>query len=57
MEPSVDAREWGRRQAAASPPWSEEKWRRVAAILGMEIAPAATPALGPAPDDRPSEAA
>ncbi len=39
MEPSVDAREWGRRQAAASPQWSEDKWRRVAATLGMKLAP------------------
>jgi len=39
MEPSVDARDWGRRQAASSPPWSEGKWRRVAALLGMKLAP------------------
>lgn len=39
MEPSVDARDWGRRQAAASPPWSEDKWRRVAELLGMQLAP------------------
>jgi hypothetical protein len=39
MEPSVDARDWGRRQAAASPPWSEDKWRRVAALLGMRLVP------------------
>jgi hypothetical protein len=39
MEPSAAAREWGQRQAAASPPWTEEKWRRVAAVLGMELAP------------------
>lgn len=36
MEP-IDAREWGRRQAEASPVWSEEKWRRVGAILGVEL--------------------
>ena len=41
MESSVDPCEWGRRQAAASPPWSEDKWRRVAALLGMELAPPA----------------
>jgi hypothetical protein len=32
-----DAREWGRRQAEASPVWSEDKWRRVGAILGIEL--------------------
>jgi hypothetical protein len=36
VEPT-DAREWGRRQAEASPVWSEEKWRRVGAILGVEL--------------------
>jgi hypothetical protein len=57
MEPSADAREWGRRQAAASPPWSEEKWRRVAALLGMRLAPPRTPDRSQAKDDRRSEAA
>jgi hypothetical protein len=42
MEPSAAAREWGQRQAAASPRWTEEKWRRVAAILGVELAPASS---------------
>jgi hypothetical protein len=36
LEP-VSARDWGRRQAAASPRWSEEKWRRVGLILGVEF--------------------
>ena len=31
--------EWGRRQAAASPVWSEEKWQRVAALLGIRWLP------------------
>ena len=42
MEPSAAAREWGRRQAAASPRWSEEKWQRIAALLGMRLTPAST---------------
>jgi hypothetical protein len=41
MEPSAAAREWGQRQAATSPRWSEEKWRRVAALLGMKLSPTA----------------
>lgn len=31
------AREWGRRQAQASPQWSEEKWQRVATLLGIRF--------------------
>ena len=55
MESCVDPREWGRRQAASSPCWSEDKWRRVAAILGMELA---TPAPAENRDDaQPAEAA
>ncbi len=42
MEPSASAREWGKRQAAASPPWSEDKWRRIATLLGMQLASPAT---------------
>jgi hypothetical protein len=34
---SVSAREWGRRQAAASPVWSEQKWQRIGAILGVDL--------------------
>lgn len=37
----VDAREWGRRQAARSPQWSEAKWRRVSLILGVRFLPEA----------------
>lgn len=40
MEPSPAAREWGQRQAAASPRWTEKKWQRVAAVLGMKLTPA-----------------
>lgn len=57
MEPSVDAREWGRRQAAASPRWSEDKWRRVAAILGMKLAPPESIDRGQTRDDEHGEAA
>jgi hypothetical protein len=37
MAQPVSAREWGREQARNSPPWSEEKWRRVGAIFGVEF--------------------
>ena len=57
MEQSVDAREWGRRQAAASPRWSEDKWRRVAAILGMKLAIPASTDQSRVQDDGSSEAA
>jgi hypothetical protein len=57
MEPSVDARDWGRRQAAASPRWSEDKWRRVAAILGMKLAPPESIDRGQTRDDEHTEAA
>lgn len=36
---SISAQEWGRRQAAVSPVWSEEKWQRVAALLGIRWLP------------------
>jgi hypothetical protein len=36
---SISAQEWGRRQAAASPVWSEEKWQRIAALLGIRWLP------------------
>jgi hypothetical protein len=57
MEQSVDAREWGRRQAAASPRWSEDKWRRVAAILGMKLATPASTDQSRVQNDGRSEAA
>lgn len=37
MEPSEDAISWGKRQAEQAPTWTEEKWQRIAAILGMTI--------------------
>jgi hypothetical protein len=42
---SISAQEWGRRQAAASPVWSEEKWQRVAALLGIRWLPSDEPAV------------
>jgi hypothetical protein len=33
----VDTVEWGRRQAARAPEWSEAKWRRVARVFGVEL--------------------
>jgi len=57
MEPTVDPREWGRRQAAASPPWSEEKWLRVAALLGMRLVPPTSADRGQADREQHTEAA
>ena len=37
------AQEWGRRQAAAAPPWSDAKWRRMCAVLGVGLAPPSQP--------------
>lgn len=31
------AREWGHRLARESPHWSEEKWQRVATLLGIRF--------------------
>lgn len=36
------AQDWGRRQAEAAPPWSDEKWKRVSAILRIKVAEPAT---------------
>jgi hypothetical protein len=36
---SISPQEWGRRQAATSPVWSEEKWQRIAALLGIRWLP------------------
>jgi hypothetical protein len=47
---AVSAREWGRRRAAESPAWSEEKWRRVGAILGLELDEPATAVVVRIPD-------
>jgi len=35
---AISAREWGLRAASSSPAWSEAKWRRVCATLGVEYA-------------------
>lgn len=40
MEAPISAREWGREQARNSPVWSEDKWRRIGAIFGIEFAEA-----------------
>ena len=37
MDERVSAREWGRLQARSSPPWPEEKWRRIGAIFGVDF--------------------
>lgn len=31
------AREWGQRMAQQAPNWSEEKWQRVATLLGVRF--------------------
>ncbi|WP_157419839.1 hypothetical protein [Actinomadura kijaniata] len=37
MNPSPEAREWGKRQAARSPRWTDEKWNRVAVIFTITL--------------------
>jgi hypothetical protein len=50
---TVSAREWGRRQAAASPVWSERKWQRIGAILGVDLThPKDSPEDEPAVSER-----
>jgi hypothetical protein len=39
LQPSPEAIEWGRRQAARSPRWSDAKWQQVATIFGVILAP------------------
>jgi len=34
---SLSAREWGRRQAQASPAWTDEQWRCACALLGIDL--------------------
>jgi len=57
MDPDVDACEWGRRQAAASPRWSEDQWRRVAALLGTRLAAPPAADRSQAGNDQPVQAA
>ncbi|MGW5633243.1 hypothetical protein ACWEU6_38265, partial [Streptosporangium sandarakinum] len=45
----LSAREWGRRQAARSPRWTDEKWRRVATVFGVSVAE--TQHAGSRPDE------
>jgi hypothetical protein len=52
---SVSAREWGREQAAASPRWSQEKWKRVGLILGVEFIDDERPGRHCKPDQRPPD--
>ncbi len=37
-KPIESAEEWGRRQAASAPSWSDAKWQRICAILRINIA-------------------
>ena len=39
--PIPSAQEWGQHQAETAPPWSDAKWRRVNALLRIDIAPPA----------------
>ena len=54
---SISAQEWGRRQAAASPAWSEEKWQRVATLLGIRWLPSGGTAVVEDEADESPEAA
>ncbi|GAA3142258.1 hypothetical protein GCM10010466_36510 [Planomonospora alba] len=44
-------REWSKRKIAESPRWSPEKWRRIAAIHGIELADGPTRAESPSRED------
>ncbi|GAA3067879.1 hypothetical protein GCM10017600_20620 [Streptosporangium carneum] len=44
-------KEWCKRKIAESPRWSPEKWRRIAAIHGVELADGPTCAEAPAHKD------
>jgi hypothetical protein len=37
VEEGISGREWGLLQAGLSPAWSEEKWRRIGAIFGVDF--------------------
>lgn len=39
MQPSPEAVEWGKRQAAKSPHWTDAKWQQVATIFGVILTP------------------
>jgi len=39
LEPSPQARAWGKRQAARSPRWSDAKWNRIATLMGVTFTP------------------
>jgi hypothetical protein len=36
LEP-ITAQEWGRRQAAAAPAWTDDQWRRICAALRINL--------------------
>ncbi len=40
-EPIESPEEWGRRQAANAPRWSDEKWRRICGLLRINVDTAA----------------
>ncbi|BCB84466.1 hypothetical protein Psuf_017790 [Phytohabitans suffuscus] len=50
------AAEWGRRQAKAAPPWSDNKWLRICAVLRLNVAEKATDATQAGNDTRHTEA-
>ncbi|MES9541890.1 hypothetical protein [Actinomadura sp. NPDC000600] len=37
LQPTPEAVEWGKRQAAKSPQWSDAKWKRIGALLGVQL--------------------
>jgi hypothetical protein len=54
-EPIESAVEWGRRQAAKAPPWSDAKWRRICALLRINIDASADTAMNDDQADRHSQ--
>ena len=45
-EPIESPEEWGRRQAAKAPRWSDAKWRRICGLLRINVdTSVASPAL------------
>jgi hypothetical protein len=35
--PPPTPREWGMAQARLSPPWSDERWAKIAEVLGLKL--------------------
>ena len=48
-EPIESPEEWGRRQAAIAPPWSDAKWRRICGLLRINLEPEEDSAVAPGP--------